>query len=218
MEKYAAVRRSAGLALMMLVAAAAAPARPPRPPQSDDRTCFACHRDEELKSPDGTPIFVDPEAFTVSVHGRAGIGCVGCHADLAKVEEFPHAPKLGPVSCARCHEDQARTSLAGVHGLSSPRLVAKPVLCKDCHGHHDVLAPSEPRSPLHADRRPQTCAKCHPGAGPNFSKGRVHAPAATARLTPVGAVRTLYRVLIGVVSAAFLAYAAVDVLRFRRER
>lgn len=180
-----------------------------------EESCLICHSDRELTSAAGAPVFVDPEAFAGSVHGRAGIGCVGCHADLAGVEDFPHAPDLRPVGCARCHEPFGRTSLAGVHGLASPKLISRPVRCRDCHGYHDVLPSTDTRSAMSAALRPATCATCHPGAGANFTRGRVHEAAGPGGTTPAGVVRILYKALIGVLAVFFVAYISAD-LRGRK--
>jgi hypothetical protein len=211
------VRRGAVIAAALLLSFVSAAARVASPVQGDPRTCLVCHDDAELKSADGKPVYVGSDQFAASVHGRAGAGCVGCHADLKGVEEFPHAPKLDVVNCARCHEPYGRTSPAGVHGTFSPRLAARPVSCKDCHGSHDVLPSVDPASSVHADNRPSTCGKCHSGAGANFSRGRVHDLAA-AGPSPAGVVRILYKIFIGVMTAFFVLYVGVDLLRRTRAR
>ena len=185
-------------------------------PRDAEDPCLVCHADEDLESSTGSRIFVDPGVISGSVHGRAGIDCTGCHADLAGIEDFPHAPKLKPVSCAQCHGDEARASLASVHSLASPRLVARPVLCKDCHSYHDVLSVADRGSPVSVLRRPTTCAKCHAGAGANYARGRVHELAAARWSSPAGIVRTLYKVIIAVMTAFFLAYISADFMRSRR--
>ena len=106
----------------------------------------------------------------------------------------------------------------GVHGTASPKLAAKPVLCKDCHGYHDVLPSSDPRSPVHVSNRPATCGRCHEGAGANFARGRVHELRIDGAADPAGVVRVLYKALIAVMGAFFLAYVAADLLRARRDR
>lgn len=204
-----------GAALLATAAAAAAPAFSP---QDDDRTCLVCHDDAELRSSAGKQVSVDSAQFAASVHGRAGVSCVGCHADLKGFEDFPHAQNLKAVTCANCHEAYGRTSSAGVHGTASPRLAASPVLCKDCHDYHDVLPSSDPESPVHAANRPGTCGKCHPGAGANFAKGYVHELPASSGRSPAGIVRVLYKVLIAVMTGFFLLYVGLDVLRWMRER
>jgi hypothetical protein len=197
-----------------LLAAAASPALSP---QDDDRTCLVCHDDAELKSSAGTTVYVSRVPLAASVHGRAGVGCIGCHADLKGFEDFPHARTLKAVTCSKCHEAYGRTSSAGVHGTASPRLAVNPVLCKDCHGYHDVLPSSDPASPVHAANRPGTCGKCHQGATANFAKGRDHDAAASGH-SPAGVVRILYKVFIGVMTGFFLLYVGVDVLHRLRTK
>lgn len=202
--------------LGVLIAAAVLAGPLPRPSQ-DAASCLVCHAESGLVSSSGAPVSIDPSLFAASVHGRAGIGCVACHRDLEGVEDFPHAAGLRTVSCAGCHAVYARGGSGAVHGTAGPRLAAAPVLCKDCHGHHDIQPSSDPRSPVHRARRPATCGRCHPGAGPNFAKGPVHEPAATAPGTAAGTIRAVYKVLIGVMGAFFLAYIAVDLWRSRRD-
>ena len=153
-------------------------------PQADDKTCFVCHDDPELKSAAGSSLYVKPAAFAASVHGQAGRGCLACHSDLTGVEDFPHVANLEAVECARCHADYARMTAGGVHGTASPKLAVKPVLCKDCHGYHEVLPSSDPRSPVHVSNRPATCGRCHEGAGANFARGRVHEHASDGAANP----------------------------------
>ncbi len=186
--------------------------------QDPGTTCLVCHGDEELVSPAGAPLHVSAEAFAGSVHGRAGQGCVGCHADLEGFEDFPHAPDLAPVVCGRCHAAYAGATLGEVHAVPSPRLIAEPVLCRDCHGYHDVRPSTDPASPAHASNLAATCGRCHAGAGANYARGRVHETAPSAPGSPAGVVRAVYRILIGAVTAFFLAYAGADILRSRRER
>lgn len=219
MGEASAVRRGAVRSALVLYASFAAALLPAAvPPQEDDaRTCLVCHDDAELESSAGTPVYVSAKGFAASVHGRAGAGCVGCHAELKGFSDFPHAPDLKPVNCAACHADYARTSSGGVHGMSSPLIARRPVLCKDCHGYHDVLRSSEPGSPVHLSRRPATCAKCHPGAGGNYAKGRVHEHPSAGGSTPAGVVRTLYKVLIAVMTVLFAVFIAADLSRSRRK-
>ncbi len=157
------MRARPGLAVIFAAVLAfptAAAATSPFSPQDDDRTCLVCHDDTELKSSAGKPVYLDPKPYAASIHGRAGVGCVGCHTDLKGFEDFPHAQNLKAV----------------------------------------------------------TCGRCHPGARANFAKGHVHELPASSGRSPAGVVRTLYKVLIGLVTGFFLLYVALDLLRWRRER
>ncbi len=218
MSEHAALWRGAGIVFALMVGSALAMGGSWAPPQDVDKACFVCHDDTGLTSSAGTPVYVSPAAYTASIHGRASIGCVGCHTDLKGVEDFPHVRDLEAVNCAVCHPDYARTTAGGVHGTASPRLAAKPVSCKDCHRYHDVFPSADPRSSVHGPNRPATCGRCHPGAGANFAKGRVHELAGTDPITPPAVVRILYKTLIAVLGAFFLAYVAADLVRSRRDR
>jgi len=80
------------------------------------------------------------------------------------------------------------------------------------------MALADESSVLSAARRPATCAKCHPRAGANYSRGRVHDVAAAGRPSPARVVGALYLIFIGVMTTFFLAYVSVDLLGARRER
>ena len=84
------MRRSFILALAAAGGLAAGPlvwTSPAFPQTNDD--CQTCHADAELKAESGKSLFVDVEKFSGSSHGQAGISCVDCHADLAKVADYP---------------------------------------------------------------------------------------------------------------------------------
>jgi Cytochrome c3 len=206
------------LACLLVAGSAFAAAAAGPPFQDADKTCFVCHGDPVLKAAAGTSVYVNAATFAASVHGQAGIGCLGCHSDLEGVEDFPHSPDLKAVSCTRCHGEYGRMTAGGVHGTASPRLAARPVLCKDCHGYHDVRPSSEPGSPVNAANRPATCGRCHAGAGAHFAQGRVHELPSAGLRTPPGVVRALYKALIVAMGVFFVAYVAADLLRSRRAR
>lgn len=124
-------------ALFALPAAAAGPS---------DSDCLACH---------------DGVSLGESVHAQAGLSCIDCHSDLAKLKDFPHEEKLAPANCAACHEEPVAQHAAGIHAkaLAEGRKGAR---CADCHGAaHGILPKSDPKSPTNHFNVPQTCAKCH---------------------------------------------------------
>src|SRR5574338_805631 len=51
------------------------------------------------------------------------------------------------------------------------RIVAN---CASCHGVHNILPSSDPKSMINAANLPQTCGQCHIGAGVKFATGRIH--------------------------------------------
>ena len=148
-------------------------------------TCGRCHQSESAQ-------------FVASVHGQAVIrgvsrspACTDCHG-IHNIEN-PIEPttatastSIGTESCARCHQGVTLTQEFGVagervssyrdsyHGLAS-KLGSKIVAnCASCHGVHNILPSSDPRSMINAANLTHTCGQCHVGASDNFSTGRIH--------------------------------------------
>lgn len=118
----------------------------------DNDTCMACHGQEGGEAP-----FVDDKAFARSIHGKNL--CTACHAD---VTDIPHAEKLAPVSCVRCHRVETQIYLTSDHGRAVAKGQMEAASCKDCHGHsHTLLNSRDPQSPVNRKNIPATCARCH---------------------------------------------------------
>ncbi len=126
--------------------------------------CLTCHADQELKAGSGKSLFVDGEKFSGSSHGRAEISCVACHADLARVKEFPHASPLRPVDCGGCHEASLQEFKKSVHFDSNQKPQGQPVVgCKDCHGTHDIRGKDDFDATIFPLNLPAVCETCHLG-------------------------------------------------------
>ncbi|HLV79517.1 MAG TPA: cytochrome b/b6 domain-containing protein [Chthonomonadaceae bacterium] len=113
--------------------------------------------------------------------------CVTCHGNgdphaIKSGKLWPRAAKVA--LCSRCHGDVARMSRYGVdpdavpsynesfHGKALLRFGNLHVaICTDCHGHHGVLNPNDPRAPTNRANAAKTCAQagCHHGAKVNFA-------------------------------------------------
>lgn len=148
-------------------------------------TCGKCHQSESAE-------------FVQSVHGKAvarGVSrspvCTDCHG-IHKIEtpfdstSTSASAAVATASCAKCHEGVALTQEFGIagervstykdsyHGLASnfgSKLVAN---CASCHGVHNILPSTDPKSMIHAANLTQTCGQCHVGASENFTKGNIH--------------------------------------------
>jgi len=77
--------------------------------------------------------------------------------------------------CGRCHQEIAKTYFDTYHGKVSRLGYAKTAKCYDCHGAHDVLPISDPRSHLSRANVAATCGKCHAGATRRFAGYLTHA-------------------------------------------
>ena len=132
--------------------------------QSND-DCFMCHEDPELTSErDGKvrSMFVDGKILENSVH--KSVACAACHKD-ANVSDFPHEENLGEVNCD-CHESEDNDFLRGIHGQALKLGEPYAPTCKECHGEHNILPPSNPKSLTYKMNIPVLCGKCHKEGAP----------------------------------------------------
>jgi formate dehydrogenase gamma subunit len=148
-------------------------------------TCGKCHRTEAAE-------------FIQSVHGQAvtrGVSrapvCTDCHGIHNIKMPFDQKTATATTAvatdtCSKCHEGVTLTQEFGVasgrvssykdsyHGLASQMGSKMVANCASCHGVHNILPSSDPRSMISAQNLPQTCGQCHVGAGANFTNGKIH--------------------------------------------
>jgi cytochrome b subunit of formate dehydrogenase len=154
--------RMTGLGRLLVAAgllAAALPGQQSKPlPGSDD--CLGCHETGPRvgKRQAGVPPPFNAAALRASPH--ADLECAACHTQLAK-KEFPHPEKLAKVECGACHPDEQTQYTASLHGKASARGDSTAPGCKTCHGTHDILRPSNPKSRTSTMEIPGLCGSCH---------------------------------------------------------
>jgi len=148
-------------------------------------TCGQCH-DEIAK------------VFATSVHGKAAAQgvrespvCTDCHGEhriLGPGDKGSpvYATNVPLMTCGRCHGDLRVTEKFGLkanavtafedsfHGLAGRTGSLSVANCASCHGVHDILPSSDPRSHVAPENLAATCGVCHPGAGRTFAIGAVH--------------------------------------------
>lgn len=78
-------------------------------------------------------------------------------------------------TCGHCHEKIAETYFDTYHGKVSQLGYSKTAKCYDCHGSHDILPVTDPRSHLSRENVLQTCQKCHETATRQFAGYFTHA-------------------------------------------
>jgi cytochrome b subunit of formate dehydrogenase len=153
----------------------------PLHPLAQLKTCGECHPEAAAGVRD-------------SVHGKAlaenrrdAPTCTDCHSEH-RIEALKGASslKISEQVCSRCHAserlntkyrlpaDRVKTFLESYHGLAAKLGSTRAANCASCHGVHQILPSSDPRSTIHKDHLVDTCGKCHPGANENFAMGRVH--------------------------------------------
>jgi len=127
--------------------------------------CAVCHEAGRRtgKRQPGVPPPFDAAGLTSSPH--AALECKSCHAAL-KGQELPHPEKLAPVDCGTCHGAEQAQYADSVHGKAAKTADPLAPNCKLCHGMHDVLASSNPRSRTATMNVPRLCGQCHHEGSP----------------------------------------------------
>ena len=117
--------------------------------------------------------------FRKSIHGKAGSTkaavCTDCHRShgITRIDESHW--KVGLVSnCGNCHDKLFKEYKHSYHGKVTSLGYVQTAKCSDCHGAHDIVAVDDPASRVRGERKIQTCAKCHAGAGASFASYVAH--------------------------------------------
>ncbi|HEY4900568.1 MAG TPA: cytochrome c3 family protein [Terriglobales bacterium] len=147
-------------------------------------SCLECH--SNLPEPLGVSV----ETYSQNIHGQKGLTCAACHGGDASSDDPEKAMsrsagwkgkierKQIPELCSSCHSDaeqmkkynpglrvdQFQQYKTSVHGIKWAKGDAKVAVCTDCHGVHDLRAPSDPRSNVHPTNIATTCSHCHADA------------------------------------------------------
>jgi hypothetical protein len=139
-------------------------------PKNLPNTCGTCHHGIQ-------------EQFVQSVHSRLITNtdkelpvCSDCHSahSIRRTDETGF--KLDIMDkCGRCHQQIAETYFETYHGKVSRLGYTKTAKCYDCHGAHDILRVTDPRSHLSRVNVVATCRKCHAAATRRFAGYLTHA-------------------------------------------
>jgi formate dehydrogenase gamma subunit len=136
-------------------------------------TCGACHANPEFLARHNIPFALPIEAYRLSVHGRAvaagnenAASCSDCHGNHAIFPARDPRSRINhwnvPKTCGACHTKVKEIYEQSVHGQAVARSAPQAPVCVDCHGEHNILAPSNPQSLVNPERlSTATCARCH---------------------------------------------------------
>jgi len=133
-------------------------------------TCGTCHHgiEEQFENSIHSPLVSDTdEQLPV---------CFDCHSAHEIKRADTEGFKLEIMSqCGRCHEKIADTYFDTYHGKVSQLGYTKTAKCYDCHGAHDILPVTNPKSHLSRENVVETCKTCHPSANRQFAGYLTHA-------------------------------------------
>jgi cytochrome b subunit of formate dehydrogenase len=192
------------------------------------KLCGTCH--EKIAAQ-----YAESVHGTALAHGKMGApACTDCHSEHSiagpGVAASPVASAHVSQTCANCHAaerivkkygipaDRVATYRDSYHGLADASGSAAVANCASCHGFHDILPSSDPRSRINKANLLTTCRRCHEGATEGFVEGRVHAAPDRDKERAAWWVQTIYWVLIPATLGGMLLHNAIIVLRFVREK
>lgn len=200
--------------------------------QNIPTTCGKCHKEIS-------------DHFNASVHGQAAVKgdrdapvCTDCHGEhniaAVKTESSSVSPNHIADTCGQCHGAEriatryefsssvVDTYEQSFHGLASKLGGVAAANCASCHGVHDILPSSDPRSAVHPANLPKTCGECHPGIGTRLAAGpmKIHLPpgAAVGKHPAVNIVSRVYFWLIVFIVGGMFGYNFIDYAARVREQ
>ncbi len=182
-------------------------------------TCGKCHEQAAKEYKESIHWKVVQEGF------KDAPICTDCHGEHGiRSRKDPLSATFSAnitMTCAHCHESElintkfmipkgrVKTFMGSFHGLSGSLGDVRVANCSSCHGNHDILPASDPKSSVNSANLGQTCGKCHPGAESRFISEPIHKKREeSSRL--VMWVRNLYIVMIGLTLGGMLFHNSLD--------
>ncbi len=192
-------------------------------------TCGQCHKEIAAK-------------YKQSVHGVAVLQkghidapvCTDCHGEHNIMKPTnPKAPtsyaNLSQQICSKCHSSMGLSAKYGLnpnrwstfknsyHGLALQGGATTVANCASCHGAHDILPPSDPRSSVYKGNLAKTCGKCHPGANEKFAIGKIHSSTTDKKSDPILYwIASLYIIMIISIIGAMFFHNILDFIKKAR--
>lgn len=184
-------------------------------------TCGRCHEKER-------------NLYSISVHGLANAAglkdspvCTDCHGDhnvtaVADTGAYGNKRTRTVAICSSCHYALALSTKFGIpndrvptfeesyHGVVSAGGKMTAADCGSCHGVHDVLPSSDPRSSIYPSNLEKTCGSCHLDASERFVNTRVHDQETRPRLSPPDVVAYIYITMIIIIVGAMIGHNVLD--------
>ena len=156
----------------------------------DVPTCSDCHGEHTIQRHD------DPSSPVYS--GNVTKTCSACHQNALLSSRYQMPPN---------REATYKTSYHGIaHGFGDRRAAN----CASCHGSHDILPSSDPKSRVNPKNLGETCGSCHSGPSHFLTLGKIHQNH-TLRDNPlVFLIKLGYLILIVGLVGGFVAYIILD--------
>jgi cytochrome b subunit of formate dehydrogenase len=183
-------------------------------------TCGKCHPKEYSE-------YVESKHWKMVQKGyHEAPVCTSCHGEHGiRSRRDPLSPSwAGNITqtCSHCHESElinakfmlpqgmVKSFLDSYHGLSGTMGDVRVANCSSCHGNHDILPSSDPRSSVNPKNLGNTCGGCHPGAEKRFITEPIHKMTKAGTSAIVRFVRNAYILLIILTLGGMIVHNLVD--------
>lgn len=112
-------------------------------------------------------------SYEKSIHGTAllkgnarAANCVNCHGSHEMNKSFVMTSRVNKMNlqevCAKCHASVVDDYSKSVHAEALHKGNMDSPVCTDCHGEHDILKHTDPKSPVSPRNvSQQVCGQCH---------------------------------------------------------
>ena len=147
--------------------------------------------------------------------------CTDCHTAHAILQPTEAAFRMQSTPiCGSCHKDKLSTYRDTFHSqLGSLGGYVETARCWDCHGAHEILPASDPRSPINKANLVKTCGRCHAGANLSFVQYQPHANAHDRKLNPaLYFVRLFMNLLLAGALTFFVIHTILWLIRARYDQ
>jgi len=141
--------------------------------RAQEKVCLSCHLDDPNVRARTSPTAGFIASYDASVHGSAisrgngkAANCVDCHGSHEMNKGSNRASRVNkqniPQTCGTCHAAVALAFKSSIHGTALQNGVTSAPTCTDCHGEHNILKHTDPKSPVAATNvSSQVCSPCH---------------------------------------------------------
>jgi len=157
---------------------------------ADVPTCSDCHGEHTIQKHD------DPNSPVYS--GNVTKTCSACHQNALLSTRYKMPPN---------REATYKTSFHGIaQGFGDKRAAN----CASCHGSHEILPSSDPKSTVNPKNLGETCGHCHSGPSRFLALGRIHQSQTLKDNPLVFLIKLSYIILIVATVGGFIAYIILD--------
>jgi cytochrome b subunit of formate dehydrogenase len=141
--------------------------------RAQEKVCLSCHLDDPNVKARTSQTAGFIASYDESVHGSAiargngnAASCVDCHGSHEMNKGSDPSSRVNKQNitrtCGKCHTTIAAKFQSSIHGMALQKGVTEAPTCTNCHGEHNILKHTDPKSPVAAGNVSlQVCSPCH---------------------------------------------------------